>query len=163
MKRTTAQRVIEAIERLAGIPGEPSVLRRIPGRRRAAAGRATGAESVKITGSVRGEAARKYPGFTYRLPIMRRIDIWSVDPNRLHPTQEYPRSVNKPDQPYTQTIDVADYEIIVGGAGGLWAVPGRAMDGSAQDLHRRENTATGVLLYGFTSWMVSENRNRPRS
>lgn len=120
MKRTTAQRVIEAIERLAGIPGEPSVLRRIPGRRRAAAGRATGAESVKITGSVRGEAARKYPGFTYRLPIMRRIDIWSVDPNRLHPTQEYPRSVNKPDQPYTQTIDVADYEIIVGG--GRWTL-----------------------------------------
>lgn len=68
---------------------------------------------MRITGCVQGEYARRYSGFTYRLPIVAPVDIWTVDPDRLHPTQEYPRFVSKPCEPAMRTVDRADFEIVV--------------------------------------------------
>lgn len=66
-----------------------------------------------ISGTVQGEAARKYGEFTYRKPIPSHIDIWQLDPERVNPTQEFPRYVNPPRQPATKIVELADYEIEV--------------------------------------------------
>lgn len=68
-------------------------------------------------GMVQGEAARLYAGYTYRKPVMVRVDAWQLDPERLHPAHEYPRSVNAPSQPNTQAVELADYSVRVGAAG----------------------------------------------
>ena len=52
-----------------------------------------------------------------RKPAMARVDIWQLDPERLHPAHEYPRSVNPPSQPNTQTVDLADYVVRIGASG----------------------------------------------
>jgi hypothetical protein len=73
---------------------------------------------MECPGTVQGEAARLYAGFTYRKPVMARIDsIFQLDPERLHPAHEYPRSVNPPSQPNTKTVDLADYVVRLGASG----------------------------------------------
>ena len=73
---------------------------------------------MEYPGTVQGEAARLYAGFTYRKPVLVRIDsIFHLDPERLHPTSEYPRSVNPPSQPNTQTVELADYVVRIGASG----------------------------------------------
>ena len=62
-------------------------------------------------GTVQGEAARLYACYTYRKPVMVPVDIWHLDPERLHPAHEYPRSVNPPSQPNMQTVELADYVV----------------------------------------------------
>jgi hypothetical protein len=68
-------------------------------------------------GTVQGEAARLYAGFTYRKPVIARVDAWQLDPERLHPAHEYPRSVNPPTQPNTQAVELADYVVRIGASG----------------------------------------------
>ena len=68
-------------------------------------------------GSVRGVAARKYAGFTYRKPIMASIDMWQLDPERLNYADEHPRSVNPPSQPNTEAVELADYAVMIGERG----------------------------------------------
>ncbi len=72
---------------------------------------------MEYPGTVQGEAARLYAGYTYRKPVMARVDIWQLDPERLHPAHEYPRSVNPPSQPNTKTVDLADYVVRIGASG----------------------------------------------
>lgn len=72
---------------------------------------------MEFRGLVQGAAARKYAGFTYRKPVPARVDRWQLDPERLHPAHEYPRSVNPPSQPNTQAVELADYSVRVGAAG----------------------------------------------
>lgn len=72
---------------------------------------------MEFRGTVQGAAARKYAGYTYRKPVMARVDIWQLDPERLHPAHEYPRSVNPPSQPNTQAVDLADYVVRLGASG----------------------------------------------
>lgn len=72
---------------------------------------------MEYPGTVQGAAARKYAGFTYRKPVMARVDIWQLDPERLHPAHEYPRSVNPPSLPNTQAVELADYSVRVGATG----------------------------------------------
>ena len=73
--------------------------------------------NMVFRGTVIGQAARKYPGFTYRKPVPAKIDIWQLDPERAHPAHEFPRSVNPPSQPNTQASDLADYTVSIGAAG----------------------------------------------
>ena len=69
-------------------------------------------------GTVQGEAARLYTGFTYRKPVVTCIDsILQFDPERLYQTSEYPRSVNPPSRPNMQTVDLADYVVRIGDSG----------------------------------------------
>jgi hypothetical protein len=72
---------------------------------------------MEYPGTVHGEAARLYAGYTYRKPVMAPVDIWQIDPERLHPAHEYPRNVNPPSQPNTQTVDLADYVVRIGASG----------------------------------------------
>lgn len=72
---------------------------------------------MEYPGTVQGEAARLYAGYTYRKPVMARVDIWQLDPERLHPAHEFPRSVNPPSQPNTQAVDLADYVVRIGACG----------------------------------------------
>lgn len=72
---------------------------------------------MEFKGTVQGAAARKYAGYTYRKPVMARVDIWQLDPERLHPAHEYSRSVNPPSLPNMQTLELADYSVRVGAAG----------------------------------------------
>jgi hypothetical protein len=72
---------------------------------------------MEYPGTVQGEAARLYAGYTYRKPVMVRVDAWQFDPERLHPAHEYPRSVSPPSQPNAQAVDLADYVVRVGSSG----------------------------------------------
>ena len=38
---------------------------------------------MEYQGTVQGEAARLYAGYTYRKPVMARVDVWQFDPERL--------------------------------------------------------------------------------
>lgn len=69
---------------------------------------------MEYQGTVQGEAARRYAGYTYRKPVMAQVDIGQLYPERLHPAQEYPRSVNPPSPPNLQTVDLADYMVRIG-------------------------------------------------
>lgn len=66
-------------------------------------------------GTVQGADARKYAGYTYRKPLKSHVDIWQLDPERLSPWNEYPRSVNPPGQPNLKYVDLADYSVNVSG------------------------------------------------
>lgn len=67
--------------------------------------------------TVRGPAASRHPAFTYRKPIRATIDIWQLDPERLHPANEYPRSVNPPSAPTLRIEELADCAVRLGRAG----------------------------------------------
>ncbi len=92
---------------------------------------------MEYQGTVQGEAARLYAGYTYRKPVMDSVDAWQIDPERLHPAHEYPRSVNPPSQPNTQTVDLADYVVRIGASGNdgtslvqVWMQPNKYTDAS---------------------------------
>lgn len=72
---------------------------------------------MNFRGTVKDEAARTFAGFTYRKPIIPPVDIWSLDPERLHPAHEYPRSVNPPSHPHTPYVELADYDVTIGSMG----------------------------------------------
>ena len=72
---------------------------------------------MEFPGTVQGTAARKYAGFTYRKPAMAPVDIWQLDPERLHPAHEYPRSANPPSQPTLPVVELADYAVRIGATG----------------------------------------------
>lgn len=76
---------------------------------------------MEYPGTVRDAAARKYAGFTYRKPITATVDIWQLDPERLHQAHEYPRSVNPPSEPNLPSVELADYVVEIGApdSGGL--------------------------------------------
>ena len=85
---------------------------------------------MEFKGTVQGAAARKYAGYTYLKPVMARVDIWQLDPERLHPEHEYPRSLNPPSRPDMQIRELADYAVRVGAAGNygmspmqVWVLP----------------------------------------
>lgn len=85
---------------------------------------------MEFPGTVQGAAARKYAGYTYRKPVMARVDIWQLDPERLHPAHEYPRSVNPSSLPNTRAVELADYSVRVGATGDdgmspvqVWVLP----------------------------------------
>ena len=67
-----------------------------------------------VRGTVQGEAARKYPEYTYLKPILVPLDIFQLDPERLRASDEYPRSVNPPSLPAIRTKDLADYCVTAG-------------------------------------------------
>lgn len=68
-----------------------------------------------VTGKVRDRSARKFQAYCYRKPIKTRLDIYSVDPARLDPLHEYPRSEGKPAcSAECKTVDLADYEAVIG-------------------------------------------------
>lgn len=73
---------------------------------------------MEFTGTVQGEAARLYVGYTYLKPVMAFVDSWQLDPERLHLAHEYPRSVNQPSQPNMQVVELADYVVRFGAGGG---------------------------------------------
>lgn len=70
-----------------------------------------------FSGTVQGAAARKYAGFTYLKPVLAHVDIWQLDPDRLHPAHEYPRSSSRPNQSNIRALELADYMVEVGDAG----------------------------------------------
>lgn len=72
---------------------------------------------MQVTCIVKGAAARKYPGYTYRRPIKAPIDMWQLDPERLHPAHEYPRSTNAPSAPTLQIDELADCVVGIGPRG----------------------------------------------
>lgn len=84
-----------------------------------------------VTGTVQGEAARSYPDFCYRHPIMEPLTLHSVDPDRVNPMHEYPRWSSKPgDHSTMRTVDLAKYRITIGSIGDygmaqvdVWMVP----------------------------------------
>lgn len=87
---------------------------------------------MDFRGTVQGAAARRYAGFTYLKPVLAHVDIWQLDPERLHPAHEYPRSVNPPSQPNTQIVELADYLVRVGATGDngmspvqVWMLPNK--------------------------------------
>lgn len=87
---------------------------------------------MEFQGTVQGAAARKYAGYTYRKPVKSSVDIWQLDPERLHPAHEYPRSVNPPSQPSTQFVELANYSVRVGATGNdgmstvqVWMLPNK--------------------------------------
>lgn len=68
-----------------------------------------------VTGKVHGAAARKYYGYCYRKPVKTRLDSYSIDPARVDPLHEYPRSEGKPAySAECKTVDLADYEAVIG-------------------------------------------------
>lgn len=69
---------------------------------------------MEFSGTLRGAPARKYSGYGYRRPVQLPVDIWSLDPERLHPAHEYPRSVNPPSAPTLPTVDLVDYVVKIG-------------------------------------------------
>lgn len=87
---------------------------------------------MEFLGTVQGAAARKYAEYTYGKPVMAHLDIWQLDPERLHPAHEYPRSVNPPRQPNTKAVELADYSVRVGAVGDdgmsvvqVWMLPNK--------------------------------------
>lgn len=70
--------------------------------------------AMRLSGTVQGAAARKYAGFTYLKPVLARVDIWQLDPDRLYPTHVYPRFPRPPSQPNTKIVELADYMVDVG-------------------------------------------------
>lgn len=70
-----------------------------------------------FSGTVQGAAARKYAGFTYRKPVLAHVDIWQLDPDRLHPAHEYPRCSSPPNQSNMKVLELADYTVEVSDAG----------------------------------------------
>lgn len=85
---------------------------------------------MEFLGTVQGAAARKYAGFTYRKPLRTHLDIWQLDPERLNPAHEYPRSVNPPIQPNTKFVELTDYAVRIGATGDdgmslvqVWVMP----------------------------------------
>ena len=70
--------------------------------------------SAEFHGTVHGEAARAYAGYTYRKPLMSPVNIWQLDPERVRPTHEYPRSVNPPSPPNIRVVELADYVVRIG-------------------------------------------------
>ena len=71
---------------------------------------------MEFTGHVQGVAARRYAGFSYRVPVFAEVTMRQLDPERLNYADEYPRSVNPPSNPNLQTKDVADFVVKIGGA-----------------------------------------------
>lgn len=69
---------------------------------------------MEFIGTVQGEAAKRYAGFTYRKPVLAPVDAWNIDPDRLHPANEYPRFVSPPSAPNTRHVDLADYVVKIG-------------------------------------------------
>lgn len=69
---------------------------------------------MEFIGTVQGEAAKRYAGFTYRKPVLAPVDVWNIDPDRMHPANEYPRSVSPPSAPNTRHVDLADYVVKIG-------------------------------------------------
>jgi hypothetical protein len=54
-------------------------------------------KTENIVGKIQGDRALLFPDFYYRKPIVRPItSIFDLDPYRLNPTEEYPRSVCSP-------------------------------------------------------------------
>ena len=86
-----------------------------------------------LPGRLTGADARRFPSHAYRVPIARPIEsIMDVDPDRLHPAREYPRSVPSPAQaaPSIEAEDVLDFEVRAGAcradgsrAFEVWLVP----------------------------------------
>ena len=68
---------------------------------------------MRQEGTLRGEYARKYPGWHYRKPVRdtRVIDYETM--MRVYPDREYPRYTDPPDQPVLRTTDCADYLIML--------------------------------------------------
>ena len=62
-------------------------------------------------GTVQGAAARLYVGYTYLEPVDEPVDIWHLDPDRLHWHSEYPRMVSKPSHPDLKVVELADYVV----------------------------------------------------
>lgn len=68
-------------------------------------------------GTVQGAAARKYPGHTYRKPILPPMDVRILDPGRWYPALEFPRDIVKVNQEpclHLQSTELADYMVRVG-------------------------------------------------
>ncbi len=69
---------------------------------------------AKLKGTVQGKAARKYPDYTYRAPVEQSVNIWTLDPGRWYPTEEFPRDVLGINPvPRLQVIELADYVVQV--------------------------------------------------
>lgn len=49
--------------------------------------------------------------------MLENVDIWQLDPERLHPADEFPRSVNPPSQPNMRAVECADYVVRIGASG----------------------------------------------
>ncbi len=68
---------------------------------------------MKQTGTVQGEAARRYRMFCYRKAILQPIDALTVhEHTRLRYDQEYPRYLNPPTHISMKTVDLCDYEVV---------------------------------------------------
>ena len=70
-------------------------------------------------GTVQGESARIYYGYTYLEPVEEPVDIWRLDPDRLHWHSEYPRTVSKPSPPNLKVVELADYVVRFGSMDGI--------------------------------------------
>lgn len=77
-------------------------------------------------GYLTGRAARRFPAYAYRVPVARPIEhVLDVDPWRLHPAREFPRSVPTPAQasPEIDAEDRCDFEVRIGVRGDDGAYP----------------------------------------
>lgn len=50
----------------------------------------------RYTGTVDGERAANWHGYTYRTAVIEPVTMWSLDPDRLYYDSEYPRYVTPP-------------------------------------------------------------------
>ena len=90
------------------------------------------------------------------------MDAWNIDPDRLHPANEYPRFVSPPSAPNTRHVDLADYVVKIGDNSSngmsrvqLWMRPNEYTTAKAEKLVLLTNTPgvldeQGKLLTGIT-------------
>jgi hypothetical protein len=67
-------------------------------------------------GSVQGAAARRFPDYCYRKPVMRPLSPHGIDPNRLCADSEFPRDTAIY-LPALEAVDLCDYEFTLGPTG----------------------------------------------
>lgn len=72
---------------------------------------------MEFRGTVQGEAARKYAGYTYRKALIEPLTLHSADPDRLNPMHEFPRFCPPPSLDGPRIVDLANYMVKFGQTG----------------------------------------------
>ena len=108
---------------------------------------------MEFNGRVQGAAARKYAGFSYRVPVFADVTMRQLDPERLTYADEYPRSVNPPSSPSLQTVELANYVVKFGSTGSdgmcsvqVWLMPNKFTLAKAALMVCELQVANGFVL-----------------
>ncbi len=69
---------------------------------------------MEFKGHIEGNTTKRYPDFSYRVPIFAPISVRQLDPERLNYMDEYPRSVNPPEKLILREKTVIDFVVRIG-------------------------------------------------